>query len=98
MGVFLFILLNATLFARPAELVPALEGWPIYEGLILSCFLFAAPALLARMAEAGRSDRPISACVYGLLVAVVLSRLANGDPPGAFEGGFDFFKVVIYYL
>ena len=26
----LFILLNATLFVRPAEIVPSLEGWPIY--------------------------------------------------------------------
>ena len=31
----LFQLLTATLFLRPAELFPWMEGMPLYEGLII---------------------------------------------------------------
>ncbi|HBL43284.1 MAG TPA: polymerase, partial [Planctomycetaceae bacterium] len=34
----LFLLVNITLFLRPAELIPALANLPIYEVLILSSF------------------------------------------------------------
>lgn len=31
---FFFLLVNATLFIRPAEIIPGLIAWPIYQTLI----------------------------------------------------------------
>ena len=38
-GFFLFLVVNATLFVRPTEIVPALEGWEIYQALIVTPLL-----------------------------------------------------------
>ena len=48
LGFFLFLLVNAALFVRPAEVVPALVGWNIYEVLILACLAASAQRLPAR--------------------------------------------------
>ena len=46
MAFLLFILVNATLFIRPAEIVPALLGWEIYFYLIVACLVIAAPEVI----------------------------------------------------
>jgi len=95
---FLFILVNATLFIRPAELVPALAGAPIYNVLIIACLAASLPALLKQMALRRLMEQPISACVVGILIAGVLSQLARADLLLARTWGFEFFKVVLYYF
>ena len=94
----LFLLVNATLFIRPAEVVPALEGLPIYNVLISACLIVAFPGLVARMSMRSLAESPIDACVVGLLAAVLLSNLARLNLAGAEEGGVDFAKVVLYYF
>ena len=48
MSFILFVLVNATLFLRPAELAPELTNLPfgIYEALILSCLALSLPQIL----------------------------------------------------
>jgi hypothetical protein len=96
LGFALFLLLNATLFIRPGEVVPALLGWNIYQFLILLTFAVAFPLVLTQL---GSLDaRPITVCVLGLLPAIVLSHLANGRGAEAATGGWDHAKTILYYL
>ncbi|MDB5322671.1 MAG: hypothetical protein JWN40_4302 [Phycisphaerales bacterium] len=94
----LFILLNATLFVRPAEIVPSLEGWPIYAVVATLALLVALPAVLNQLNLRTLLDRPISACVVGMLAAVIMSHLSSFYIWGARTAGLEFLKVVIYYL
>jgi O-antigen ligase len=94
----LFILVNATLFTRPTEIVPELQEFELYQYLILPCLLFAIPGVLHQLEARTLFRRPITFCVLGMLLAIPLSSAWNNDFGKAVEVGFDFFKVVIYYL
>lgn len=98
LGFGLFIVVNITLFIRPGEVVPELIGWPIFLVLILLCLAVSLPQVLRQLSGRSLRDRPITVCVLGLLAAVVLSHLTNLSFAGAGEWGFEFFKVVVYYL
>ncbi|MDB5357474.1 MAG: hypothetical protein JWN24_3927 [Phycisphaerales bacterium] len=98
LGFSLFILLNAVLFVRPAEIIPSLEALPIYEVVILLCLLASIPAVLPQLAWSSLKRNPITLCVLGLLPAIFLSHLTNGDLWSARMGALMFLKVVIYYL
>jgi len=95
---FLFVLVNATLFIRPAEVVPGLIGWPIYQTLIVTCLVLCLSGVLTQLTQAPLTTRPVLLCVLGLLPLVVVSKLINESLPGALESGFEFCKVVVYYL
>ena len=94
----LFLLLNAVLFLRPAEIVPGLLGWPIYEVVILACLAAAFPAVLRQLGGAALAARPVTLCVLGLAAAVVLSHLARFATYDAREYGLDFAKTASFYL
>ena len=94
----LFLLVNASLFMRPAEIVPSLEGLPIYEVLILACLAASLPGVLRQFRLSSLEVNPITLCVLGLLAAIVLSHLWQGDTWYARERGVEFLKVIIYYL
>ena len=98
MAFYLFILLNAVLFFRPAELVPALEGAPIYESVILMCLAVSVPAIAQKLTIHSLYRQPVIVGVIGLLPAVVLSLLAHGQSEEATQWGFRFFKIVLYFL
>jgi O-antigen ligase len=97
-GFALFLVLNATLFVRPGEIVPALIGWEIYQALILLCLLAAFPAILEQLQARSLESRPITVCVLALLLAVVLSHLSHARLEEAALFGWDFFKLVLYFL
>ena len=98
MGYFLFLLVTATLFVRPAEIFPAVHAWPIYEYLILACLAVSLPGVLSQLSAKSLAENPITACVIGLWAAVVLSHLAHFFLWDARMSGFMFFKIVVYYL
>jgi len=94
----LFLVVNAALFMRPAEIVPELEGWPIYNVLIVSCLAVAAPMVVRKLRGDALTGSPITICVLGMLPAVVLSLLAQGDTWNAREWGVEFVKVILYFM
>jgi hypothetical protein len=94
----LFILVNVSLFVRPAEIVPSLEGWPIYAVLATLALAAALPFVLEQLTLRSLLDRPITACVVGMLAAVVLSHLSSFFIWGARTSGAEFLKVLLYYL
>jgi hypothetical protein len=93
-----FMVVNATLFIRPAEIIPALLGWPIYQVLILLCLALALPAVLEELTSRNLGQRPITICVLGVLLMVWLSHLCRFNLEGAWETGTEFAKVAIYFL
>lgn len=92
-----FLLVNATLFLRPAELLPALAGLPIYEALILIAFVGALSDIRKELRFRALRRQPITLCVVGLLIAVVLSHLSHFYLWGAKASGIEFLKTLIYY-
>ena len=54
------------------ELVPAVEGWPLYQVTILICLVLSAPNVLSHLTLRSLRARPITVCVLGLFVAVIL--------------------------
>ena len=95
MAFFLFILLNAALFIRPAELFPSTEI-PIYVCVMIACLAVSGMQILARMPSLTRT--PISACVLGLPFAAMLSHLSNVYFYGITQSADLLFRILIYYL
>lgn len=103
MGFFFFILVNATLFIRPVEIVPALaaaEEGPlrIYYFLISAALLFSLPEIITTLTGRPLEEQPINLCVFGVFGTCVISHLANGNLEDALSSGSHFGKIVIYYL
>ena len=96
LGFFLLILLNATLFVRPAELVPALVDLPIYNAIMLSCLAVSASAVSRQLASSA-GQNSINVCVFGMLVGVMISHLSHFRISEAIGCGFEFSKVLLYY-
>ena len=98
LGFALFVLVNAALFVRPGEIVPALLGWEIYQACIIACLLFSFPTVLEQFWPSSLERQPITVCVLGLLLAVPLSQLAHLRFGQAVQDGWEFFKIVLYFL
>jgi O-antigen ligase len=97
-GFVLFLVLNAVLFVRPAEIVPALLGWEIYLACILLCLIVSFPVVLEQLVPRSLESRPITVCVLGLLLAVVLSHLSHFRFDSAYQYGWEFVKIILYFL
>jgi hypothetical protein len=98
LGFLLFILVNAVLFVRPAEIYPELVDLPIYEVVILCCLVVSLPSLAAQWKGQFLLEQPVTVCVLGLLPAILLSHLSHGNLYSARWGAYGFAKVVVYYL
>lgn len=98
LGFFLFMLVNAVLFVRPAEIVAAWASLPIYEVVILACLFASLPVVIQQLTGRSLVRNPITVCVLGLLLAVFLSHASHRDFWSARMGAILFLKIVIYYL
>src|SRR5207302_1590179 len=56
------------------------------------------PAVLRRVGARALAARPVDACAAGMLAAVVLSHLANGEVWAAYDRGAEFLKLLLYYF
>lgn len=95
---FLFILVNAVLLIRPAEIVPELRGIELYFYVIGACSLAASGDVLRYLIGRPLGTQPITLCVLGLFVAVLLPPLANLNIEQAWTAGFHFFKQLVYFM
>lgn len=94
----LFLMATVTLFLRPVELIPELAEVPIYEGLMVLSLVATLAQLRRQMSRGELVRRPVTICVVGLLVSVVLSHLTQFYFSGALNSGIDFAKTALYYL
>lgn len=97
-GYGLFILVNATLFIRPGEIVPALDNWSIYLWLIAACAACSLPVLVEQLKWSYLARNPAILCIVMLVPAVFLSHASHGDLWSARYGALEFAKVVLYFL
>jgi hypothetical protein len=98
MRFFLFILANAMLFLRPSELLPDFGDVELYRYVIAVCLFVSFPAVAQQLFSRSAGMPPITACVLGLLPAVILSHVSNGNMEEAVEQGTEFLKVIIYFV
>ncbi len=94
----LFLLLNAILFIRPAELVESLQPFRLYQLAIIGCLLASYPAVISQLNIRSLAERPVTLGVVGLLAAIVLSHLQFGSIYDARMSGGEFGKILLYYL
>ena len=71
MGYFLFVLVTATLFVRPAEIFPAVYAWPIYEYLILACLAVSLPGVLKQFSIISPVTDTAGAATLQLFPAII---------------------------
>jgi len=95
---FLFLLVNSTVFLRPAEIVPELLGLPIYEGLIFSCLFLSLNVVRNELLPRMLYHNPITICVMGVWLACALSHIVHGSAKDTVDAVTLFFKTVLYYL
>ena len=98
MAFYLFLLLNGTMFIRPAEIVEDVAALPIYEWLILSCVAASLPGILSQLNQNSLAEHPITLCVLALLPAIFLSQISHGIWWRARDGSTEFSKIIIYFL
>jgi hypothetical protein len=94
----LFILVNAVLFIRPAEIFPGVEGAPIYQASILACLAVAFPRVASQLSFGALSRRPVTFCILGIWATAILSHLVRLNLREVAWVGSEFGKVVLYYL
>ncbi len=88
----------ATLFLRPADLIPTLEDWPLYQFAIVSCLLVSARTVLYKLSNRSIVEQPALACLLLLLISVGLSHLSHGFIWGARTSIVECSKVAVLYL
>jgi len=98
MGFALFVLATATMFLRPAELLPALAGIPLYELLMVGSCAAGSRGLLERARWRHLVREPVTLCVLAVLACCVVSHLARSYLHGAMESAVQFSKTAAYYL
>lgn len=98
MTFFLFLLVNATLFLRPTDMFPALANLPVYAFLMTACCIGALRQIVAQLEWRPLIRQPITICVVGLFVAVLLSHLSHFYFYGIRESAIPFLKTALFYL
>ncbi len=94
----LFLLVNAALFIRPAEIVPDWQGLEIYFYLIVACALCGLPDVLDYLTRRPLETQPITLCVLGIMLLVPVPNLMALNFAEVWRCGFAYFKIVVYYL
>ncbi len=97
-GFVTFILLTAILFLRPADIIPPLQGLPLYQGVILICIALSFGNILKQITKRSLLAHPISFCMVGLLVAIVLSHLSHMQLRLVAQSSDSFFRICFFYF
>ena len=87
----------AVMILRPAELFPVLDVVPIYEVLIVGALVCGVRDLQRHFRWANLQQQPAMMCVFGVLIAIVISHLQRFYLHGVKEGSIDFLKVLLLF-
>jgi O-antigen ligase len=97
-GLALLLAAVVSLFVRPADLVPALGDWPIYQFLIVCCLVVSARAMFRQLGRPQLAERTVTTCLLVLLASVAVSHLAHGLFWMARMSAYDVAKLLALYL
>ncbi len=98
MGFVFFLLVTATLFLRPSEIVPDLQGFRIYEVLMIGSLVLLRREIFEAMRPEAIRAQPITLCVLLMAVAIAVSHLQHVYLYGAKWGLEIYYKTALYYL
>ncbi|HVJ87580.1 MAG TPA: O-antigen ligase family protein [Caulifigura sp.] len=98
MAYFLFLLANAALFVRPAELFPALGNIQVYLYLIIAAIVTGIGGIWNQCRVDTLIQQPINLCMLGFTASIATSHLTNGQLALAGAGVFEMVKVLLYFL
>ena len=98
MDFFLLLVVTGILFIRPTDFVPDLESAQLYLVSILACLATSFQVVTAQLSGDSVRKRPITACVFGLLVVNTLACLANLRFDLLFTQSLEFLKVTLFFL
>ncbi len=96
-GFILLTLATSALLVRPADLFPALENWPVYQTLIALCLITSWRRIVEQLHGDTRA-RALTLLLFTFGATVVTSNLFHGNLYGIRTGGFEFAKIIVYYL
>ena len=88
---------SAVVILRPSELVPALQGMPIFEGCISGALLLGIPGLLRHAAWRNLRQQPATLSVLSVLVAIVASQLSRVSFDGLTHNTLEFAKILLFF-
>ena len=94
----LLVTVTALLFIRPSEIVPDVEGEPIYQAAILACLACSFPRVLVQFSAGRLRQSPVTALVLCLWLSAVVSQIVQQYLSEARSIGVEFGKVVLYFL
>jgi hypothetical protein len=94
----LFLAVTASLFLRPGEIVEGFLGGRFFLVLILPLLAVSLPTVLTQLTPGHLREHPVTLCVVGVLGSILVSFLPHLDPSRAGKWGFEFAKVLAYYL
>lgn len=98
MAFILFVIANGTIFIRPWDLMSSLHGIQIYLGLVLMALFFGFDDVINQLKWENLKRQPITICVIGVFASIIISHLTIMYLGGITDGGFEFFKVLVFYL
>ena len=98
LGLILLLLTVGSLLVRPADLLPALSGAPIYECLVAACLLFSIRRVQQCVTPTALRRNPVVAFVLLLVPAIAASHLARGSIYDARIAAFDMAKACVFFL
>jgi putative inorganic carbon (hco3(-)) transporter len=94
----LFLALNAVQIIRPSELFPEMEGWPLFNIIIIACMVCCMPALFRQLNWRYLRGQPTILAVILLPFLMVISLLVNHLKMKIPDAVNDFGKVLMYFL
>lgn len=97
-GLALLLAVVATLFIRPADLLPSLDQWPIYQFLIVVCLIVSARAVVRQLSYRQLSEQAVTVCLLVLLLSVAASHLSHGRFWSARMASYEVGKLIALYL
>lgn len=98
MAYILFLMANAALFLRPAELFPAFGDVPLYLYLIVATVVCAIRPIHNQLRLATLVQQPVNMCVVLVTIAVGVSHLSLGQFGMAVKSWNAMVKVMLYYM
>lgn len=91
-------LMIAVLFLKPQELMPALQGVRLYAAIAVFCILLNYNVVVGLFSSQSLHCVPVTVCLLGMQIGILLSHLTNGSWGAAFTSGIDFSELLAYYL
>lgn len=98
MGFVIFLLVTATLFLRPSEIVPDLQGFRIYEVLMVGAIIALRREIFDQFRLVRLQTQPVTICAILMAGAIAMSHLQHGFLWGIQWSLDIYYKTLLYFM